>query len=70
MTIAQMVREEVDRLVRPGQPGTSVSAHRSVRGAAGGGSGVRALVAADGEQGGTRRYAVYGRGRYGRDFYG
>lgn len=65
MSLVTLLRQEVDRLARPGQAGTSVLAHRLLDGD-GMGAGEAALL--DRYDAATQtgvRYAVYGRGRYG-----
>ncbi len=56
------MRDVIERLVRPGQRGTSVTANRDVRREATGSGGGSFLVRAD--EGEVHRAALYGRGRY------
>lgn len=58
----RLLRQEIERLVRPGQRGTSVTANRAVRREATGSGSVSFLVRADGGE--VHRAALYGRGRY------
>lgn len=65
MSLMTLLRQEIERLARPGQAGTSVLAHRLLEG-----EGMRAGEAAlldryDAQTQMGIRYAVYGRGRYG-----
>lgn len=70
MSLITLLRQEIERLARPGQAGTSVLAHRLL-GGEGMGAGEAALLDRYDPQTQTgMRYAVYGRGRYGVGRYG
>lgn len=69
MMDAEQVREEIDRRVRPGQPGASTTVDRMpVHAVLRPGAQV-AATRWDWNAGEVRTYAVYGRGRYARGRY-
>ncbi|MCE5216940.1 hypothetical protein LLH03_07890 [bacterium] len=69
MSIAEMLRSEIDRLVRPGQPSTAVVCHRAMDGSVfmpGDQRRVRELQMPEGR---VVQRGVYGRCRYGQAQY-
>lgn len=63
-----LLRQEIERLARPGQRGASVTANRSVRREATG-SGQAGYLVRVSDSGEEVRPTLYGRGRYGQTSY-
>lgn len=69
MSLATLLRSEIDRLLRPGQARTAVLAHRTLSGEGLRSGNVALLNHFDLEEGANMRSAVYGRARYGSGRY-
>jgi len=69
MSLTKLIGDAVVRTLRPGQPRTSVVAHRLMRGAGLGAGNAKTLNRCDGEGGGQVICARYGRSRYGGASY-
>ena len=69
VNLLSVLRDEIGRLVRPGQYGASVLANSRPRSSSTASESLRMLRGFDHEQGLGLRYAVYGRSRYGTARY-
>jgi hypothetical protein len=69
LSLAAVLREEIDRRTRPGQACTSLVAHRVLDGAVFGPGNVAMLNRRDTESGADLRSGVYQRSRYGTGRY-
>ena len=69
VSLARMLIREVERLVRPGQPGGSVVVHRLLRSVGLGSGDATPLNVGDGTGSPRKVRARYGRSRYGNANY-